>query len=206
MIAGGRQDRMTSRDTIMLSSQQRMQIPVMCAEEGRWSDKEKKFQYQHRANSRLRKVVDRSKNQVMIWREIYNQLERDKVKNTTYAYLSRRQDKKYAAAEQDYFEFFQRRIKGQDSTIVGVICVSGNQIIGSDIFAGTNLFYSEFPALIYGYIQDAIVFGAPPKLWDVRVKEYTDKFLKDEISQELWLKDNGKLYKYQGKVFHITSY
>ena len=206
VILGGRQDRMTSKDTIMLASQPRMQIAVMCAEEGRWSDKEKKFQYQHQANMRLRKVLDRSKNQVNIWREIYNQLDRDKVKNTTFAYLSRRQDKNYAAAEKEYFDFFKNRIKNQDSTIVGVICVSGNQVIGSDIFAGTNLFYSEFSSLIYGYIQDAIVFGSPPKLWDVRVKEYTDKFLKDEISQELWLKDNGKLYKYQGKVFHLTSY
>jgi len=206
IIAGGRQDRMISRDTIMDAKQQKMQIPVMCAEEGRWSDKEKKWQFQHSANLRLRKVLDKSKNQVMIWREIYNQLDRDKVKNTTLAYASRRQDKKYADLEADYFNFIQKKIKNSDSTMVGIICVSGNQVIGSDIYAGINLFYSEFPSLIYGYIQDAIVFGSAPKLWDVRVKEYTDKFLKDEISQELWLKENGKLYKAGGKTYHITSY
>jgi hypothetical protein len=70
IIAGGRQDRMVSRDTIMLASQQKIQLPVMCVEEGRWSEKEKKFSYQEMANLHLRRTLDKSKNQVMIWREI----------------------------------------------------------------------------------------------------------------------------------------
>ena len=206
IIAGGRQDRMVSRDTILLSSQQRMQVPVMCVEEGRWSEKEKKFSYQEMANLHLRRTLDRSKNQVTIWREIYDQLNRDKVKNSSLAYSSRKEDKKYLAEEQDYWKYFEEKFKKSDSTIVGVVCTSGKNVIGCDIFASTSLFYSELPALMLGYIQEAIVFGAPVNIPDTRVKTYMDKLLQDEVSQEAFIKEYGKVFWYKGKIIHITTY
>jgi len=206
IIAGGRQDRMVSRDTILLSSQQRMQVPVMCVEEGRWSEKEKKFSYQEMANLHLRRTLDRSKNQVTIWREIYDQLNRDKVKNSSLAYSSRKEDKKYLAEEQDYWKYFEEKFKKSDSTIVGVVCTSGKNVIGCDIFASTSLFYSELPALMLGYIQEGIVFGAPVNIPDTRVKTYMDKLLQDEVSQEAFIKEYGKVFWYKGKIIHITTY
>ena len=206
IIAGGRQDRMISRDTILLASQQKMQVPVMCVEEGRWSEKEKKFVYQEMANLHLRRTLDRSKNQVMIWREIYDQLDKDKVKNSSLAYISRKEDKKYLAAEQDYWKFFDQKFRKSDSTIVGIVCMSGKNVIGCDVFASTSLFESEWPALMMGYIQEAIVFGAPVTVTDVRLKTYMDKLLMDEVSQEAFVKEYGKSYKYNGRIIHITTY
>ena len=44
IIAGGRQDRMVARDTILSPSPKDQYIPVMCVEELRWTEKkEKKF-------------------------------------------------------------------------------------------------------------------------------------------------------------------
>lgn len=206
IIAGGRQDRMISRDTIMLSKETRMQVPVMCVEEGRWTDKEKKFVYQKQANAHLRKVLDRSKNQVLIWREIYNELEKDKVKAATFSYLSRNQDKKFTAAEKEYWDFFKDKFSRSDSTIVGVVCISGNDIIGCDIFAATNLFYGQLEPMMHGYIDEALVHGAPVAIADSKVRGYMDKLLKDEPSQEEFIKANGKAYRQNGKIIHITTY
>jgi hypothetical protein len=58
IIFGGRQDRMIIRDTILNPSEKDQYVPVMCVEEGRWSEKEKKFGYGNYANSDLRKVLD----------------------------------------------------------------------------------------------------------------------------------------------------
>ena len=206
IIAGGRQDRMISRDTILLASQQKLQVPVMCVEEGRWSEKERKFVYQEMANLHLRRTLDRSRNQVMIWREIYDQLDRDKIKNGTLAYSSRKEDKKYIAAETDYWKFFEEKFRRSDSTIVGIVCMSGKNVIGCDVFASTSLFYSEMPSLMMGYIQEAIVFGGPVTTTDVRVKIYMDKLLTDEVSQEAFIKEHGKAFRYNGRIIHITSY
>ncbi len=206
IIAGGRQDRMISRDTIILSSQNRLQVPVMCVEEGRWSDKEKKFVYQGQANQRLRKLVDRSRNQVMIWREIYRQLEKDKIKHNSVAYAARKMDKKYAALELEYWQFFKQKFRESDSTITGIVCMSGDKVIGCDLYAANNLFYSELESMMYGFIQEAIVFGEPLRIKEGKIREYMDRLLKDELSQEAFIKDFGKAYRYQGKLVHIGTY
>lgn len=206
IIAGGRQDRMISRDTIMLAKESRMQVPVMCVEEGRWSDKEKKFSYQKQANMHVRRVLDRDKNQVLIWREIFKELEKDKVKAGTYAYLARGQDKKFTALEKEYWDFFKQKFKNSDSTIVGVVCVSGNKVIGCDIFAATNLFYGQLEPMLHGYIDEAIVHGGKVTIADAKVKAYMDELLKSEASQEAFIKANGKAFRYNGKIIHITTY
>lgn len=206
IIAGGRQDRMITRDTVLLASESRMQVPVMCVEEGRWSNKAKKFAYQKQANLHLRKVLDKSKNQVLIWREIFSELEKDKVKTSTFSYLARSQDKKFTALEKEYWDFFQQKFSNSDSTIVGVVCVSGDRVIGCDIFANTGLFYGQLQPMLMGYIDEAIVHGAKVVIPDEKVKSYMDELLKDEESQQEFIKANGKAYYYNRKIIHITTY
>jgi len=89
IVSGGRQDRMIVRDTILRPMEKDQYVPVMCVEEQRWSDKEKKFAYGSFANPHLRKVLDSTGNQVSIWREVDRQLLAGAFKNKTLAYLSR---------------------------------------------------------------------------------------------------------------------
>ncbi len=206
VIMGGRQDRMVTMDTVLLSSSKDQYIPVMCVEEDRWSEKEKKFAYHHYANPRLRKLLDQSKNQVLIWKEIYAQLESSSTKSASLAYLAQRQDKRIIGQQTDYFNYFDKQLRKNDSTIVGFVCMSGDRVIGCDIFAGTHLFYASLESLLYGYIEEAVLNGQPVTISDEKVKTYLDRILTDEASQREYLKKHGKIYKYEGKVFHITGY
>lgn len=206
IIAGGRQDRMVIQDTILAPSPKDQYVPVMCVEEERWSEKEKKFAYGGFANQHLRKVLDSSHNQVLIWKEVSNQLDSGRFKNNSLAYLSRNQDKKYVVAGDEYFRYFREKFREKDSTIVGFVAVSGNKIIGSDIFAGRDLFYQQLDPLLRGYIDEAILFGAPVTLPDAPVKRYMDKLLKDEPSQEQFVKKNGKIFRQNGQVIHVNTY
>lgn len=206
VMAGGRQDRMVTKDTIVQAKSGRIDLPVMCVEEGRWSEKDKKFVYQKMANMHLRKMLDSTKSQVHVWREINNQLETDKVKNKTLSYLSRQLDKKFTALQDEYWNFFRQKFKQTDSTIIGMVCVSGNKILGSDIFIASSLFYGQLQPMLMGYIEEATVFGNTPLVSDDKVKQYLDQFLKDESSQAEFVKKNGKMYKEAGKVIHITTY
>lgn len=206
IIAGGRQDRMITRDTLLLAKDSRMQVPVMCVEEGRWSEKEKKFVYQKQANQHLRRVLDKDKNQVLIWREIFNELQKDNVKAASYAYLARMQDKKFTAQEKEYWDYFQQKFKSTDSTIVGVVCVSGDKVIGCDIFESTNLFYGQLEPMLHGYIDEAIVHGGPVTATNAKVKSYMDELLRDEASQAAFIKENGKAFWFNGRMVHISTY
>ncbi len=155
----------------------------MCVEEGRWSDKEKKFAYGNFANEHLRKVLDSTRNQVSIWQEIDRQLDKGNFRNkgNTLSYLSRNEDKKYVQFNDEYFNFFRDKFRNTDSSIVGFVCVSGDKVIGSDIFANPQLFYSQLEPLLRGYIDEAIIFGAPVNLPDPPVKKYMDKLLTNEL-------------------------
>ncbi|MEO6316514.1 MAG: DUF6569 family protein [Chitinophagaceae bacterium] len=206
VVAGGRQDRIVTRDTLVMAKSGRIDLPVMCVEEGRWSDKDKKFVYQKMANTHLRKTLDETRNQVLVWKEINNQLEKDKVKNKTLSYLSRGKDKIFTAQQNEYLKFFENKFSHTDSNIVGMVCMSGDKILGSDIFLGSNLFYGKLQPMLMGYIEEATVFGAAPTVTDDRVHTYLDQFLVDETTQEAFVKKNGRIFKASGKVIHITTY
>jgi ARG/rhodanese/phosphatase superfamily protein len=214
VIGGGRQDRMVMRDTILPPSRKDQYVSVMCVEEDRWSDKEKPFVYSGYANTHLRKMLDSAKNQVQIWREIDKQLERGHVNSKSLAYLSEREletnNKKKKVKDiflgDDYLNFFLQKFKNTDTSIVGFVCVSGNKILGSDIFAGVNLFNQQLGPLLRGYIDEALLFGSPVTLPNERVEKYMDKILTDEKSQEEFVSKNGKIFRHQGKVIHINTF
>ena len=208
IILGGRQDRMVSKDTVLTPTGSDQYVPVMCVEEGRWSDKEKKFAYNNYAYPQLRKVLGQSNNQVLIWKEVYSHLDYNGINSSSLAYASRRQDKKFAPVLEEYVQYFKDKFSNSDSTVTGIVCISGDKVIGCDVFGTTRMFYGELIPLLQGYIEEAATYGKPPALSDEKVKEYLDNFLKDETSQENYLeeKKNGKLFKYKEKVVHITAY
>ena len=206
ILLGGRQDRMVARDTILVPTGADQYVSVMCVEEDRWSGREKRFSYFNYANPRLRKVVDHSKNQVLIWNEIFNQLDSSKTKSLTQAYAAQRTDKRVSLLQEEYLRFFREHVKKTDSTWVGLVCVSGDKVLGCDIFAGNALFYDQLEPLLNGYAEEAINIGKAVQAKDDKVKKYMDKILTDEKGQAEYLKKNGKIYRYLGKVIHLTGF
>ncbi len=206
IISGGRQDRMVIHDTILKPSSKDQYVPVMCVEEGRWSEKEKQFGYANYANTDLRRILDSTHNQALIWREVDRQLQEGKYKNNTLSFLSRYADKKYVAGKDEYMKFFLNRFAHSDSTIIGFIAISGDKVIGSDTFDGTGLFYPQLEPLLQGYVDQAMTLGAPVSLKDGPVKKYADGLFKDEPTQEKFVKDKGKIFKEEGRVTHVNTF
>ncbi len=206
MLSGGRQDRIIARDTVLPPSNKDQYVPVMCVEEGRWSDKEKKFMYGNYANPHLRKLLDVNNNQVLLWREIGSQLGDANVKNKTLAYMSRYADKKQMPLIDEYFRFFLQKFKNSDSSILGFVAVSGNRVVGCDLFADKELFFSQLEPLLKGYSDEAVFFGSPITLPDRDLQLYMDSLLSSELSQEKFVKDKGKIFKQNGQVIHINTF
>jgi hypothetical protein len=206
LISGGRQDRMITRDTLLEPNGRDQYVSVMCVEELRWSDKEKKFAYENFANPALRKVLDVNKNQVLIWQEIAKQLGESNIPSKSSAYLSRKTDKRMLQLNDEYFNYFKQKFKNSDSAVVGFVCMTGDKVIGSDIFASKDLFFNQLDPLLIGYCDQAMYVGKPVTITREEEKIYLDKLLTDKISQEAFLKDNGKIFRQHGQVIHINSF
>jgi hypothetical protein len=205
-FTGGRQDRMVTRDTLLNPTGSDQYIPVMCIEEGRWSEKEKKIQYNNYANVNLRKVLDKSKNQVQIWKEIFTQLGNSNLKSPTFAYAAISQNKDIQVAENEYLKFFREKIKNSDSSMTGFVCISGGKVIGCEIFADRQLFFDEFEPLLFGYINEAVLRGSEPLLVKEEIKEFMDKILTNETLQDEYCKKNGKVFRVNNRVIQVTAY
>ena len=205
-FTGGRQDRMVTRDTLLKPTGADQYIPVMCIEEGRWSDKEKKILYNNYANVNLRQVLDKSKNQVLIWKEIFSQLGSANLNSPTFAYAAISQNKEFKEAENEYLKFFREKVKNSDSSMTGFVCISGSKVIGCEIFADRQLFYDEFEPLLFGYINEAVMRGSEPMLVKEEIKEFMGKILTNETLQDEYCKKNGKVFRVNGKVIQVTAY
>lgn len=205
-FTGGRQDRMITKDTVLKPTGSDQYIPVMCIEEGRWSEKEKKLQYANYANSQLRQVLDKTKNQVLIWKEIFSQLGAANFNSPTFAYAALNQNKEYQLNEREYMSFFKDKISKSDSTMTGFVCISGNKVIGCEIFADRNLFYDELEPLLFGYISEAIMHGSVPMLVKEEIRLYMDEILTNETRQNEYCKKNGKIFRVDNKVIYVTAY
>jgi hypothetical protein len=48
--------------------------------------------------------------------------------------------------------------------------------------------------------------GAPVTLKDPPVHRYMDKLLKNEASQEVFVKDNGVIFREAGVVVHVNTF
>ena len=206
ILSGGRQDRIVAQDTLLEPNGRDQYVSAMCVEELRWSEKEKKFSYQGFANPALRKVLDQSRNQVLIWREISKQLRDNNIPSKSSAYLSRVADKKMMQLNDEYYNFFKEKFKSADSSIVGFVCMTGNRVIGADIYASTDLFYNQLDPLLKGYCDQAVYMGRPITITREEEKIYLDKLLTDKITQEKFIKENGKIFRQHGQVIHINSF
>jgi hypothetical protein len=206
VIMGGRQDRMITKDTVLLSLEKDQYVPVMCVEEGRWSKKEKKFVYNNYANTQLRKVLGTTNNQVLVWKEIDRQLQQNGIRSASLAYLAQRHDKKMLIPQNEYQQYFHNKFMKEDTSVVGMICISGDRIIGCDIFAGKGLFDASLDALLHGYIEEALLHGQTPVVTDDKVVSYLSPKLTSEAQQKEHLKKHGKIYTHEKRVIHITGF
>jgi hypothetical protein len=109
-------------------------------------------------------------------------------------------------AQNEYFRYFMDKFSRTDSNVVGFVAITGDKIIGTDVFDGTDLFYPQLDPLLHGYIDDVMATGLPVRLKDAPLKRYMDRLLKDERSQEEFVKDKGKIFRDGGRVIHVNTY
>ncbi|MEO0627673.1 MAG: hypothetical protein AAFY91_11845, partial [Bacteroidota bacterium] len=90
--------------------------------------------------------------------------------------------------------------------IVGIVGVTGGVVMGRDIFVSPDLFYREYNNLIYAYIDEALTFGMPVTMTNEAIKRYMDNLLTNEVMQDRFVRQNGKMFKQGEQIIHITTY
>ena len=68
------------------------------------------------------------------------------------------------------------------------------------------MFYDELEPLLYGYINEAVMRGSAADAWKEEIKVFMDKILTNETLQDEYCRKNGKIFRVNNKVMHVTAY
>ena len=225
VVKGGKQDRIIEEDMLVAPRSGKKNLKVFCVEAGRWNDNRQAVATRGR-NSRqsgstgsaasfgahynkgsmsLRKVVEKDKNQSKVWQKVEEINTKNVTVTDTKTYTALDNSSDYSQKLKLYINFFKDKFS-KDSTIIGVVVVTGNKVLGCDLFATAALFRSQFPSLLYSYATEAIVNGTKVNATQAVVKNYTDSLLKSEASQEVVLKKQGSAYVNKGRKLRVSSF
>jgi hypothetical protein len=225
VIKGGKQDRIVNQDIVLAPSSGKKNLSVYCVEAGRWSSGSSRTDVEVRNNARgysssapaefktyhnkgsvsLRKVVEKEKDQSKVWSKVDELNAANKTENSTKTYTAMTESKDFSVKLGQYLKFFKNKFD-KDSSVVGVLVVTGNKVIGCDLFATHNLFIKQYESLLHSYATEAIVSGKPVTITTAAVKAYADKLMASETAQQATLKEKGNSFTDKGKKLRVSSY
>ena len=153
ILMGGKQDRILGEDVIIKPFEERT-VSSFCVEHGRWAQKEtgNDFKgYYNVTSNKVRKSAVMDKSQSKVWENVDEIITKQKSSNSTQAYTELKNNKEFNTSKLKYLNHF-KDVWENDGDVIGVVAVSGDKIVGCDIFATHQLFnnaYNNFIACLY---------------------------------------------------------
>jgi hypothetical protein len=205
VITGGKQDRAAGETVLLPPEKDDHFLKTYCVEKGRWSKKEKRFQYFKPAELAVKKAIDVDKNQSHVWNEIEHEFKSSKLETDTWAYPEV-VTKNQSLDDSGYIRYFTDKFKASDSTYAGFIAVTADRVIATDLYATAQLTNNAFQAILHTYVRNAINFGSTPTIPDSVVIQFMEPIFSDAKTRKEFLAKHGTTHYYKSKAIHIVAY
>jgi hypothetical protein len=207
VVSGGKQDRVLAQD-MLLAPGQTIDVAAFCVEQGRWDAGGEKRAFATTTGvsaKEVRKAAAKDKDQQAVWRNVEVYLEENAVKAPTGTLNALQHDSTFNRSVARYRAHFADAFAGR-TDVVGVVAVSGGQVIGCDLFATPALFQGAFEGLLTAYITEAITRGGPVKLGPAEASTFLQRLLADEDGLEQRLKDRGTVFRSKGRTLRVSYF
>jgi hypothetical protein len=220
VIKGGKQDRIIQNDILLKPKSGKQDLKVFCVESGRWAAGANtrvssrnntgaapaEFKgYYNKGSMSLRKVVEKEKDQDKVWAKVDEINNANKTTTSTKTYTALSSSIDFSKRLEKYLQFFKNKFTPEQN-IIGVVVITGNKVLGCDMFATPELFSKQFESLLHSYATEAIVSGGAVTVSAAVVKMYMDKLLSDETTQQATLKEKGNTFIEKGKKLRVSSF
>lgn len=208
VVKGGQQDRVIQQDFVLGPKSGKKDLSVFCVEHGRWSSNGtgQNFNgYFNVSSVGLRKVIEKEKNQSKVWDKVSEINAANGTSTSSGTYTAITQSKDFSEKLKQYLAFFKNKFNADDK-VIGVIVVTGNKVVGCDMFATNDLFKKNFENLLASYATEAIMHGSNVNISAAVVQQYMDKLLSNEKQQETTLDEKGNKFINNGMKIRVSSY
>jgi len=207
VVVGGKQDRMLAQDVIVPPGAT-MNIGAFCVEHGRWQAGSTGHEFNGTigvVGQKARKAAAVDKEQSRVWEEVAKDIKKNETDTRSGSYAHLMQDKEFQAERTRYREKLLG-LPASRNGIVGVIAVSGDKVVGLDVFATAELFAQAFPQLVDAYIAEALNNGKPVTMTTEQVQTYFTGLFNDERQLEEKSKGNGYLFKAKDRKYRLSMF
>lgn len=207
VVVGGKQDRMIAQDVIIYPNSKK-KVDVFCVEQGRWQTRSNDATFKGSAkvsSNEVRKAAVVDKNQGEVWSKVATNVSDNKAATSTGTLAALEESGELQSQLKKYNDYFNK-VVANDPDVIGVVAVSGDKILGCDMFANHNLFQKHYSNLINAYATEAITFGSKITVPVTKVKEYLNTFLSDEMKQDKEIMKKGGVLKDGSKKVHISTF
>jgi hypothetical protein len=208
VVQGGKQDRMIAQDFILHPKSGKKDISVFCVEHGRWQagNTGKAFtQYYSISSNEVRKAGTVKKDQQEVWKKVSDNTEKNKAGSSTGTLAALKESEEFSSQLKKYTDHFGKLIL-HETDVIGIVGVSGDVILGCDMFATHVLFQKHYTNLVNSYATEAITSGKEVTVSHEKVKIYLDSIIQDEARQETEVEKKGTLLKDGNRKLHITTF
>lgn len=210
IVKGGKQDRIINKDLLLKPRSGKVNLPVYCVESGRWTSNRASspgaFSGHYNVGSmQLRKVVEKDMDQTKVWAKVEEINTKNKTTTSTKTYTALDNSKDFQKKMAEYLAYFGGKFSGQGD-VIGVVVVSGDTVLGCDMFATGELFQQHYGSLLHSYITEAILNGRSVNISAPKVKEYMDQLLTNEQMQAATLKLKGDSFVEKNKKLRVSSF
>lgn len=216
LVKGGKQDRIIQKDILLEPKSGKKNLPVYCVESGRWQEESTLSrsgsyntpasfnEYKEKGSVGLRKVVAKEEDQQKVWDKVEELNKTNNTESSTKTYNALTSSSVYKKDLDTYISFFKGKFN--DPSIIGVIVVTGDKIIGCDMFATHDIFTAQFNSLLHSYASEAILNGKPVTISHAAIKAYSDKLFKDEQSQTRFVKEKGNDFRTKSSKLRVSVF
>ena len=216
IVKGGKQDRMIAQDVLIPPGNKKINLSVYCVEQHRWSSNDSRGNASNSApasfstsynmsGTEVRKAALVNKNQSNVWQKVSETNTKNNTTNATGTYTAMDNNVGYKKDIDAYTAYFKKQFVMQ-SDVIGFIAVSGDKILGCDLFATNTLFTQQLDNLINSFATEAITSGKKPAVAYNKIIAYYNDFLADETKQDEKIKNNGTQLKIKQTKLHIAHY
>jgi hypothetical protein len=221
VISGGKQDRMIANDFILPPKSGKKDLSVFCVEHGRWdyrssgtssaggagSVKGEALSFSisnSMANTKVRIAGNVTQSQADVWKEVEEVTSKQNSTTSTGTLNALNSNKDHQAKMGEYTTFY-KKILTADPSIIGMVVVTGDSILGCELFATHALLMQHADNLINSYATEAMTTGSKVTIGYKKVQAYVNKLL-DETKQAKLLKEHGTELKDKNKKLHLAYY